>query len=145
MIKDKQKQVLLDNLRKLPIVQAACQKSGVSRATYYRWRGDSKKFAKEADEAIQEGVEIVNDMSEHQLIKAIKEENFSAIRFWLQNRHKAYGNKLEVLKRGTSDNQDLTKEQRKVVREALRLASAQMKENDKAQPPRSTSSKAGQR
>lgn len=130
MIKSKQKQALLDNLRKLPIVQAACQKSGISRATYYRWRNEDKKFAKEADEAFQEGLELINDLSEHQLIMAIKEQNLGAIRLWLQNRHKAYANKLEVIERGKSDNQELTAAQKKIMEEALKLASAGKKEND---------------
>ncbi len=131
-IAEKKKDVL-EQLQRLPIVQVACQKAGISRATYYRWRNKSKKFAKEADEAISEGVEIVNDLSESQLITAIKNQNFSAIRFWLQNRHKSYANKVEVLDRGMSDNQNLTKEQKKIVKEALRLASSQTKENDKTQ------------
>ena len=144
MIRNKQKQALLDNLRKLPIVHSACQKSGVSRATYYRWRSESKRFATEADEAIQEGVEIINDMSEHKLIAAIKDQNFSAIRFWLQNRHKAYANKVEVVERGISDK-ELTAEQKKVVKEALRLASVRAHDNDVTQKTGSASSTADSR
>lgn len=124
------KKAVLEQLRKLPIVQVSCQKSGISRATYYRWLNQDKKFAKEAEEAIAEGVEMINDLSESQLITAIKNQNFSAVRFWLMNRHKAYTNKVEVLERGNSINQELTAEQKKIVREALRLASAGTKKDD---------------
>lgn len=124
------KKAVLEQLRKLPIVQVACQKANIGRASYYRWLNQDKKFAKEAEEAIAEGVEMINDLSESQLITAIKNQNFSAVRFWLQNRHKAYTNKVEVLERGTNLNQELTAEQKKIVREALRLASAGTKKDD---------------
>lgn len=124
------KKAVLEQLRKLPIVQVACQKANIGRASYYRWLNQDKRFAKEAEEAIAEGVEMINDLSESQLITAIKNQNFSAVRFWLMNRHKAYTNKVEVLERGNSINQELTAEQKKIVREALRLASAGTKKDD---------------
>lgn len=124
------KKAVLEQLAKLPIVQIACQKAGISRATYYRWRIGDKSFAKDADEAIDEGVQMINDLSESQLISAIKNSNFSAVRFWLQNRHRAYANKVEVFDRGKSDNQELTAEQKKVMGEALKLASTGIKRND---------------
>lgn len=124
------KKAVLEQLAKLPIVQIACQKAGIGRATYYRWRIGDKLFARDADEAIDEGVQMINDLSESQLISAIKNSNFSAVRFWLQNRHRAYTNKVEVFDRGKSDNQELTAEQKKVMGEALKLASAGIKRND---------------
>ena len=124
------KKAVLEQLKKLPIVQAACQKAGVGRASFYRWKIEDEEFAKHADEAIAEGVEMINDLSENQLIMAIRDNNLSAVRFWLINRHKAYTNKLEVTERTKSNNQELTAEQKKVVEEALRLASAGNKEND---------------
>ncbi len=138
------RKAILEQLRKLPIIQVACQKSGVGRATYYRWRNEDKDFAKEADKAISEGVEVINDLSETQLITAIKNQNFSAIRFWLQNRHKAYTNKVEVLERGISDNEQLTDEQRKIVEKALRLASARPEKNEQQDTQRNSSSNAEQ-
>ena len=116
------KLAVLDQLKKLPIIQAACQKAGISRASFYRWKIDDKEFAKDADDAIAEGVEMINDLSENQLIMAIRDNNLSAVRFWLQNRHKAYANKVEVMERGNV-NQELNAEQKKIVEEALRLAS----------------------
>jgi len=124
------KKAVLEQLKKLPIIQAACQKAGVGRASFYRWRIEDEEFAKSADEAIAEGVEMINDLSENQLIMAIRDNNLSAVRFWLMNRHRAYTNKLEVTERTKSYNQELTAEQKKVVEEALRLASAGNKEND---------------
>lgn len=124
------KKAILEQLKKMPIVQAACQKAGVGRASFYRWKIEDKQFAKDADEAITEGVEMINDLSENQLIMAIRDNNLSAVRFWLQNRHKAYTAKIEVTERSTSVNQELTDEQKKIVEQALRLASLDTKKND---------------
>ena len=128
--KKEDKKAVLEQLSKLPIIQIAVQKAGVSRATYYRWRIEDKKFAKNADEAIGEGVQMINDLSESQLINAIRNNNFSAVRFWLMNRHKAYANKVEVTERGNSANQNLNDEQKKIVEESLRLASLVEKKDD---------------
>lgn len=128
--REEDKKAVLEQLGKLPIIQIAVQKAGVGRATYYRWRIEDKKFAKEADEAITEGVQMINDLSESQLITAIRNNNFPAVRFWLMNRHKAYTNKVEVLERGNSANQNLNDEQKKIVEESLRLASLVEKKDD---------------
>jgi len=77
----KTKQLLLDQLRKTPIVQIAAEKIGVGRATYYRWRKEDKKFLKDSDQAIFEGNLLINDMAESQLISAIKDKNITSIIF----------------------------------------------------------------
>jgi len=61
---DREKQILLEQLKRTPIVEFACQKVGIARATYYRWRQDDERFRKDADTALQEGVLLVNDMAE---------------------------------------------------------------------------------
>ena len=40
----KDKELILEQLRKTPIVQVACEKTGIARATYYRWRKKDKRF-----------------------------------------------------------------------------------------------------
>jgi hypothetical protein len=119
---DKQKQLLLEQLRKTPIVEIACEKAGISRATYYRWRKESPKFFKAADEAIIDGESFINDMSESQIISLIKEKNWPAISFWLRHHHPKYANKIEVEANIKQLTEKLTPEQEEVVREALRLA-----------------------
>lgn len=123
------KKEVLEQLSKLPIVQIACQKAGIGRATYYRWRLEDNQFSKDADNAIEEGVLMINDLSESQLISAIKNNNFSAVRFWLQNRHRAYRNKVEVSE-DADTNQELTAEQKQTMEEALRLASVGIEKHD---------------
>lgn len=47
-----EKQILLEHLEKTPIVQIACEKSGVGRSTYYRWMQADKVFSRQAREAL---------------------------------------------------------------------------------------------
>lgn len=112
----------LEHLRKIPIIQVACEKAGVSRATIYRWRDKEKKFRKDLEEALAEGEALVNDMSESQLITLIREKSFHAVSFWLRHRHQKFRERVEVT--ANIQSQDvLTPEQESIVREALRLSS----------------------
>ena len=116
------KQVLLSQLRKTPVVQVACEKTNIGRASYYRWRKDDLDFAKLADEALSEGSSLVNDMAESQLVSAIKDKNITAIIFWLKHHHPTYATKVEVTARLKQD-EALTPEQEELVMKALKLAS----------------------
>lgn len=116
----KEKQLLLENLKKIPIVEIACNKSGVGRATYYRWRKEDIEFSKKADESLSEGVKLINDMAESQLLSAIRDKNLTAILYWLNHRHSAYSNKIEITAT-TKQSEKLTKEQEEIVKKALSL------------------------
>ena len=118
----KDKELLLEQLKKTPIVQVACQKVGVGRATYYRWRKEDNEFAKAADSALQEGSLLVNDMAESQLLSAIRDKNLGAIIFWLKSHHPAYTTKMEVTAQLKSQDETLTSEQEALVTKALQLA-----------------------
>lgn len=119
---DSNQELLLTQLKKTPIIQVACEKVGISRATYYRWRKDSSEFTKLADEALQEGNLLVNDLAESQLMSAIKDKNLTAIIFWLKNHHVSYANKVEVTARLRRDDEQLTPEQEALVTKALKLS-----------------------
>ncbi|MGA2911447.1 MAG: phBC6A51 family helix-turn-helix protein [Candidatus Levyibacteriota bacterium] len=93
---EKQKQDVLDLLRKTPIVQIVCERTGVSRATFYRWKEKDKTFAKEADEALTQGASLINDLAESHLISRIKEQDLTAIIFWLKNHHPQYRSELKT-------------------------------------------------
>lgn len=118
----KQKVELLDRLKKTPIVHLACERSGIGRATFYRWKKEDQDFAKQADEALAEGALLINDIAESQLISAIKDKNLGAIVFWLKTHHPLYANKLEITGKIKHEEQ-LTPEQEALVTKALKLAS----------------------
>ncbi len=120
MKKNKFQDQFLEELRKVPIVQVACEKTGLSRNSVYRWRKEDKEFLKKMDDAYAEGVALVSDMSESQLLTLIKEKNYSAISFWLRHRNDNYKNKLEITTK--EDSEKLTPSQAKIVKQALKLA-----------------------
>lgn len=110
----------MEELRKVPIVQVACEKTGLSRNSVYRWRKEDKEFLKKMDEAYADGVALVSDMSESQLLTLIKEKSFPALSFWLRHRNDRYKNKLEITTK--EDSEELTPSQAKIVKQALKLA-----------------------
>lgn len=115
----KEKGALIDQLKKLPIVQIACEKTGVGRTTYYRWKKEDPDFAFDSEEAIQTGRSLINDMAESQLLSEIKEKNMTAIIFWLKHNHPIYGNRLEVTT--GNKNGELSAEQEKIIKKALEM------------------------
>lgn len=119
---DTNKELLIEQLKKTPVVQVTCEKVGVGRATYYRWHKEDEEFAKLADEAIAEGSLLVNDMAESQLMAAIRDQNLTAIIFWLKHHHPSYATKVEVTARLKHDDEQLTPEQEALVVKALKLA-----------------------
>lgn len=126
MIHDRQKRekaLLVEQLRKIPIVQVACEKTGIARATYYRWRKDDDAFAQAADEAITDGVQLVNDMAESQLLSAIRDANLGAITYWLKHRHPAYNTRLDIRSTPGQTPGQLTHDEEIAITNALRLAS----------------------
>lgn len=122
------KALLVEQLKKTPIIQIACEKSGVSRATYYRWRKEDPEFFKMADQAIRDGEALITDMSESQLISLIRDRNFPAIQLWLKHHHPQYTNRLEIRGEITHSQKELTEEEKQMVEKALRLAMPQHEE-----------------
>ena len=82
---DRNKELIIEKLKSLPIIQIACEKIGIGRATYYRWREQDPEFADAANKAIREGQQFINDMAESQLLSAIKDQNMTAIIYWLNH------------------------------------------------------------
>ena len=119
----KEKELILGQLRRIPIIQVACEKAGIARATFYRLRNDDPNFKRAVEEAVGEGVAFITDMSESQLIILIKEKNWPAISFWLRHHHPNYTNKLEIVGSSLVTYEELTPEQEKLVKRALELAS----------------------
>jgi hypothetical protein len=87
---EKDKEALIEQLKKVPIVQFACEKVGVGRTTYYRWRKEDPRFVDKAEEAMGCSRDLVNEMAESQIITQLKGGNLTAAIFWLKNNHKLY-------------------------------------------------------
>ena len=123
---DKEKGLLLEQFKKTPIVQIACQKTGIARATYYRFRKSDPEFAKQADDALHEGVSLINDLAESQLLSLIRDSNLGSVVFWLKTHHPSYAEKLEVTGRLKHDY-ELTAEQEELITRALKMVTTKQK------------------
>lgn len=121
MKKNRLKDSFLAELRKIPIVQVACERVDISRNSIYKWKKTDLKFAEEMERALAEGEALVNDLTENQLLSLIKEKEWSAISFWLRHRNPKFKDKIEVTTK-TDSIEELTPEQEIMVRQALKLA-----------------------
>lgn len=113
------KQKLLENLKQIPIISVASQKTGIGRSTAYRWKNQDKTFAKELDKALLEGKQLINDLAESMLINAIKDQNMTSIIWWLRNNHPGYTNKIELTHK--TEKEELSTEQKALVKKAITL------------------------
>lgn len=122
--KEKQSSVkkqILEQLEKTPIVQIACQKGQISRATFYRWKTEDEGFASKADKALCEGRKLVNDYAESHVISAIKEGNLTAAFYWLNHNHRNYTNKLHLTGEVKTTSRKLSLEEQASIKRALEL------------------------
>ena len=118
--KDKIKDLILEDLKKAPIVQLACERVGIARATFYRMKKSDKKFATAVDESIVEGRLVVNDLAESRLMAAIQSGNLTSVMYWLNHNHGQYSNKLEITGKLTTKS-ELSAEQEADIKRALSL------------------------
>lgn len=124
---------MVKQLQDMPIVEVACRRAGVPRATYYRWLKSDPDFAEKCRAALEHSVQAVSDIAEAKLISAIQEGNMSAISFWLRNRHPAYQTRLNVAGTIHHKAELLTPDQEELVQKALRLAGLIEAENETAE------------
>lgn len=114
------KTALIEQLRKTPVIQIACEKTSISRMTYYRWRNDDPDFSAAVDEALSTGKGLVNDLAESQLLSALRDGDAWAVQYWLRHHHADYSNKLEITAKAGSET--LTPEQEEQMNRALAFA-----------------------
>ncbi len=86
--RNRRKKETLDILKSsMGNVSAACEKVGISRATFYLWRQEDSEF----DEAVNEINERTLDFVESCLMQGIKNGNAKLIMFYLVNRGRNRG------------------------------------------------------
>lgn len=124
MKKNRKKDEFLNNLREIPIVQSACKKTGLSRNTVYRWKNTDKKFKAAMEQALLEGEELINDLTEHQLLGLIQSGAWPAINFWLRHRNPKFKEKVEVNATISNQSEKLLPHEEKLVEEAIKRLSA---------------------
>ncbi len=128
---DKLKEAFLEQLKRTPTIETACQKVTVARSTVYRWIKENKKFEKQVDDSLFEGRNFMSDIAENQLFSLIGEKKIEAIRLYLSTHNPRYSNKIELSGSVSHKDEALTKEQKKLIREALKLSSLRHHEKEK--------------
>ena len=131
----KQKQLVLAQLKKTPIIQVATEKVGIARSTFYRWKAEDSDFAVAVDEAVDQGVSLMNEYAESMLISAIKDRNLTAVFYWLNHRHPAYETRVKVDGKVKHQMDELTPEQSALVERALKNAGLLLPESEETDEP----------
>jgi hypothetical protein len=90
----KEKEKFLEILGQNPIFNIAFKRSGVSKATFHRWKNEDKEFAQKVEETKTEGVRLVNDMAKSTIISHIKDKDLGAAKFWLIHNDEDFKNKI---------------------------------------------------
>lgn len=90
MIDLETKEKLLKEIEKSGNVYLSCMKTGIDKATFYRWKKDDKQFSKKATEAVKRGRESNCDLAEHALMLNVKEKKMDAIKYVLSHQSRIY-------------------------------------------------------
>ena len=57
------KEAFLTALSKMANVSFACEASGISRQTAYRWKDEDKEFSKNWDQALDDGIDMLEGIA----------------------------------------------------------------------------------
>jgi predicted Fe-S protein YdhL (DUF1289 family) len=95
MKRNYEKSKFLELLGENPWVSFASKKSGISRATIYRWMKDSPDFRHAVDEAIKAGNSQLGEMAEMSLVKNIRDGNLNAVKYYLDHNNPKYIKKIQ--------------------------------------------------
>jgi molybdenum-dependent DNA-binding transcriptional regulator ModE len=92
MIKNRngKKAKLLRELEEHPLVERACKKAGISKATYYRWLNKDTLFRRDVEGAQEKGRAKFNDFAESKLLENVNANIHQAIVYWLRHNSKRY-------------------------------------------------------
>ena len=94
---DKTKRIVLDQLNKYPIRCWHAKKQDRKGQLITAGENEDPEFAESVEEAMLEGDDLFNDISEHQLLSLVKEKFWPAIHYWLEKRHPKYNKtKIEI-------------------------------------------------
>lgn len=88
MINERKKKTLIKHLTdSMGNITYACQKTGISRPTYYKLLREDEEFKRDTDMIMEMSV----DMAESKLIQQINDGNLTAIIFYLKTKGKNRG------------------------------------------------------
>jgi hypothetical protein len=85
--KDRQERFLKHFNEDKGVISCACQKTGITRACYYKWMENDPKFKEKCEEINEEVIDLV----ESKLLSAINKGDLTAIIFYLKTKGKKRG------------------------------------------------------
>jgi len=119
---ERQKQAVLAELTRYPVIQAAVAKVGVGRATFYKWLKEDKEFAELASKTRIDGQRFINDLAESQIIRHIQDGYFPSCVYWLRHHHEDYEERVSQKHEHHIDIESvrqLTREEKESIARAL--------------------------
>lgn len=84
------KKLMIELLSKYPIVEAACNKAGISLSTHYEWLQHDTDYRNKVEIAIDTSIGTVNDVAESNIISKVKGGDLYATKYWLEHHHSSY-------------------------------------------------------
>lgn len=117
----KQKERFLKVLGRTGNIEMTCNKLKIARTNIYRWQKEDVQFARDVDEAISAGTDVMNDFVESVLFDSIRNKNLSATKYYLSNKHPSYSPKATAILAQKQESQEkpLTPEEEKEVERML--------------------------
>ena len=83
----REKMVLLEQLRKMPVISVACERTGLGRTTFHRWCKEDPAFNDAVNEAMSEGDKVLDDVGKTQLVSLMKDKKWEAVKYYLEKHH----------------------------------------------------------
>lgn len=113
------KKQLLHELTQVPIIEIACQKVGISRQTFYRWRAANASFSQEIEAALNMGRDFINDVSESTILEHIKNGEIRPAIFWLRHNNSRYKNNPKIENMNQLNNNKSLKDMTELAKQNL--------------------------
>lgn len=87
---ESEKLKLILALKEIPIVIVACKKVGLNKSSFYRWKHEDKRFAREVTRAVSRGREDVSDIAEAHVVQGVKKGEKNYVMLWLRTHRSPY-------------------------------------------------------
>jgi hypothetical protein len=84
---NREKEVLLEQLRKMPVISIACERANVGRTTFHRWIKEDAAFEEAVNDAMSEGDKVLDDVGKTQLVSLMKDKKWEAVKYFLEKHH----------------------------------------------------------
>lgn len=115
--KEKKERILEALKDSMGNIGVACKVVKIARKTFYNWKEADEEFKVKAEEIFEEQKSEMDDYAEGKLFQHIRNDNITALIFYLKTRHPGYrlkglleiGGKIKVEKELSEDDKELLK------------------------------------